>query len=246
MNLSSHNQFKPRRYPDCMGAGKRLLLTGVLLALVEYALGQDIKVEMGAGTVYNVSQKQAEKALAKLSKTAKKEDSWIYYKGQLIDNGKNEYSETVMMHFPIVTRTGNIITDTVHIPPGDTVWMYHNHTFDSPPSIRDVVNQSLLMDSVFTNEYAMPCVANNGKIWEFDLEQSLRDEFHGKNFEERFELLESKINIAYTPENRYKFNGLYPYPYTPSPEDKKHKEYISIMKQAGVNARFRKPGRFYK
>ncbi|MGV8172143.1 MAG: hypothetical protein ACP5OA_05630 [Candidatus Woesearchaeota archaeon] len=226
-----------------MGAGKRILLTGLFLALVEHGLSQ-IKVEMGTGTVYNVSQKKAEKALAKLSKTAEKEDSWIYYKGQLIDNGKNEYSGTVMMHFPIVIRTGNIITDTVHIPPGDTVWMYHNHTYDSPPSIRDIVNQSLLMDSVFTSECAIPRVANDGKIWEFSLEQSLRDEFRGKNREERYEILESKINIAYTPENKYKFGGNYPYPYKPNPKDKKYKEYIKIMKEVGVNAGFRGPGRF--
>lgn len=247
--LNINNSFKRTSYSESMSWGKRLLMTGLATIInVNVGLSQDqdkIKVEMGAGTAYNVSQKEAEKQLARLSKTAEKEDSWIYYKGRLIDNGKNEHYETVMMHFPIVVRTDNAITDTVRIPPGDTIYTYHNHTYNTPPSIRDIVNQSLLMDSVFTNEQTIPRLANDGKIWEFNIEQSLMDEFHGKNREERLEMLESKINIAYTPENNFKFGGHYPYPYHPNTKsDKKYKEYISIMKQVGIVAWYRRPGKF--
>jgi hypothetical protein len=226
-----------------MGAVKRLVLTGIFLALAEYCLGQ-VKVEMGVGTVYNLSRKESEKQLAKLSKKAWKEDSWIWYDNKLIDNGKNETDSSVMFHSPTLIRTGNKITDTIYVLPGDTAWAYHIHPDKSLPGIKDIVNQSMLMDSIYTNEYLVQGVATNGKIWDFNVGDSLRKEFHGKSSEERFKLLEYKINIAYTPENAYKFGGHYPYPYKLNPKDRKHKEYRDIMKQVGVDVRCRRPGKF--
>ena len=74
-----------------MNQKKYLLTTIVAMTIaVNTVLSQDynnIKVEIGAGKKYSVSQKQAEKALAKLSQTADIEDSWIFYNGSLIDKG---------------------------------------------------------------------------------------------------------------------------------------------------------------
>ena len=200
-----------------------------------------IKVEIGTGTAYTISQKKAEKALAKLSKTAENEDSWVYYKGQLIDDGKNENSETVTMHFPLIIKTDKGDTTRLQISSGDTIITYHNHIRPSPPSIYDIVNHSILIDSIFKNNHVISKVADNGKMWEFSLDDRLTRDLHGKNLKERFEILESKINIAYDPENKYKIGGYSPYPYHPKSSNKGYKEYISIMKEAGVIAKYTKP-----
>jgi hypothetical protein len=209
-----------------------------------------IKVEMGTGTVYYVSENKALKALAKLSKKAWKEDSWVYYDGKLIDNGKNEADTAVTIHFPMIVKTVTGDTLKVIIPDGVTFSMYHNHIYIPhacrlPPSIEDITNQSLLLDSVFTNNSINQRLAANGKIWEFSLEESLRHELRDKNGVERYELLKSKIKIAYTSENKFKFGDYYPYPYHFNPKDKKCKEYTSIMKEIGVNVKFGRPRKFY-
>jgi hypothetical protein len=231
-----------------MGASKRLLMTGVLLALAEYGLAQNkIKVEIGTGTIYQVPQERAEWELAKLSKKTEKEDSWVSYKGRLIDNGKNESPSNVTMHFPLIIknyRDNTIDTILFYIPSGDTITLEHIHPFNSPPSIIDIANQSLLLDSVFTDNIVIPRVAANGKMWEFHIENFLRNELRGKNREERLKLLESKVNIAYTPENKFMFGDKYPYPYSYNPKsDKKYKKYVSIMKEVGVTTRYWKPRR---
>ncbi|MGV8172046.1 MAG: hypothetical protein ACP5OA_05115, partial [Candidatus Woesearchaeota archaeon] len=186
---------------------KNLLITGLVTIIsVNTGLGQDqnkIKVEMGSGTRYFVSQKQAEKALARLSKTAEKEDSWIYYNDSLIDDGRNETSETVMTHIPLIIKTSSGDTIKVKINDGDTVTSYHNHTRRAPPSIFDMVNHSMLIDSIYTNKHVISKVADNGKMWEFSLEEGLMFELHEKNVQERFEILESRINKAYNKKCKY-------------------------------------------
>jgi hypothetical protein len=228
-----------------MRFAKYVLAAGVaMMIVVNDGLSQDankIKVEMGSGTRYAVSQKQAEKAIAKLSKKAEKEDSWIYYKGGLIDDGVNESSETVAMHVPLIVKTDNGDTINIKINDSDTVISYHNHTRRAPPSIFDMVNYSLLVDSLYSNNHVISKVADNGKIWEFSLEDELMSELHGKNSTERFKILESKINTAYNKRSKYFFSDSYLSSYQPDPSDKKYKEYITLMKKAGVITKYYRP-----
>jgi hypothetical protein len=119
-----------------MNLEKYLLIAGLATTLgLNSVLGQntnntkEINVEIvpGVGTTYIIPQKNAEKSLTKLNRKATKEDSWVYYKDCLIDNGTNERSDSVTTQFPTITRT--IYGDTIEVKfnEGDTITFYHNH-----------------------------------------------------------------------------------------------------------------------
>jgi|GEM_PF-2586363 hypothetical protein len=239
-----------------MNFNKYLLIAGLATTLTSNTiLGQnnntDIRVSLGVGARYIISQKDAEKALAKLSKTAFNEDAWMYHKGQLIDIGYNENPNHIYIRFPPIIITENKDTIKLKVEKGDTVTFYHNHTSNNmysklprPPSIEDMISYSMIKDSVYPNNVIKMNVVDTKNMWGFSLEDELMNEFNNKSGFERYKLLESKINIIYDPTNAYLINGkcMYPYDHIKA-SDKKAKEYLSIMKEAKVKIKLRKPGK---
>lgn len=74
-----------RRIPILIGIG-----LGLTLSLNAYASDTSIKVTPGIGASYEVTQKEYEKSLHELAKTAEKEDVYLKIKNKLHDIGYNE------------------------------------------------------------------------------------------------------------------------------------------------------------
>ena len=105
----------------------------------------------------------------------------------------------------------------------------------------DIVNHSILVDSIFPNNHVISKVAEDGRIWEFSIDDKLRLEFRGKNPQERFDILESKINKAYDKVDNYFGIGPIQAEYHPEISRKGYKEYVRIMKKVGVKAKYYRP-----
>ncbi|MGV8172144.1 MAG: hypothetical protein ACP5OA_05635 [Candidatus Woesearchaeota archaeon] len=227
-----------------MDLKKYLLTAGLAMTIgVNVGLSQTnkIKIVEGAGTVYNVSQRQAEKEIAKLSLTDSIEDSWIYHKDILIDDGMFESGGTVAVNIPWIAKTETGDTIKVNINSGDTIMLYHNHTQHAPPGKYDIVTHSIIIDIIPAGAYALSKVGDYGKMWEYSLEDSLMRELHGKTYNERYNILETKINKAYNKKCEYFSSGPYPCPYQPVSTRKGYKEYRKIMDKVGVKTRYYRP-----
>jgi hypothetical protein len=69
---------------------------------------------------------------------------------------------------------------------------------------------------MFPKNYVITKIIESGMIWEYSLDSNLVKELSGKNRDERYNILKSKIDKINTLEDNSNFNNSYPFKYTPS------------------------------